>query len=78
MDLPKVPKVQTGIKYPPYEIEAKLGKVENTLPESYMQAIKKLLSEIEEYRECLVYKGYTLHGLSVESDLYARKETTIR
>jgi hypothetical protein len=34
MDLPKVPKVQSGIKYPPYEIESKLGKVENTLPES--------------------------------------------
>jgi hypothetical protein len=78
MDLPKVPKVQSGIKYPPYEIEAKLGKVENTLPESYMKAIKTLLAEVEEYRECLAYKGYTLHGLSVESDLYARKETTIR
>jgi hypothetical protein len=77
MDLPKVPKVQSGIKYPPYEIEAKLGKVENTLPESYMKAIKTLLAEVEEYRECLAYKGYSLHGLSVESNLYARKEIII-
>lgn len=77
MDLPKIPKIQPGIQYPPYEIRGKLGKVENTLPESYMEAIKTLLAEVEEYRECLSYKGYTLHGLSVESDLYARKEIII-
>jgi non-ribosomal peptide synthetase component E (peptide arylation enzyme) len=35
MDLPKVPKVQSGIKYPPYEIEGKLGKL---IPQPFMIA----------------------------------------
>jgi len=51
--------------------------VENTPPEAYLEAIKALARVINDYRDCLAFKGYTLHGGVENPDLYAKKEIFI-
>jgi hypothetical protein len=48
--------------------------VQNTPPEAYLEGIKALGRVINDYRDCLAFKGYILHGSVESSDLYAKKE----
>jgi hypothetical protein len=78
-NLPKLPIIQVGVQYPPYQLEEYVSKVSETKPDEYLKEIKKLLTDIQDYVECLNYLGYTINGIE-RIDLmqvYAKKEIII-
>jgi hypothetical protein len=78
-NLPKLPRIQAGIQYPPYQLEEYVSRVAETDPAEYLKEIKKLLTDIQDYVECLNHLGYTVNGVE-RIDLiqvYAKKEIII-
>ena len=80
-NIPKMPKIKSGIKYPPGQLEDQFDAVMKTDPRQYLNKIKEYLSEIHDYKECLVAHGYSVSWdastLNTESVL-AKKEVIIR
>jgi DNA-binding protein H-NS len=75
--LPTLPELKYGIKYPPFEIEEQMEKVKRTNPSEYLSEIRNLLKQIEKYRECLEYQGYTVKDLGDPNKVHARKEEIV-
>jgi hypothetical protein len=80
-NIPKMPKIKSGIKYPPGQLEDQFDAVMKTDPRQYLNKIKEYLSEIYDYKECLVAHGYSvswdIHTLDPDT-LSAKKEIIIR
>ena len=80
MKLPTLPYIIPGVKYPPYQLEEKLDAVLKTKPEEYLKTIKKLIKEIDDYRQCLEHQGYSVENLNSldHEQIFVRKEVIIR
>jgi len=74
--LPKLPVVEPGIKYPPMMLEDRVSLVEKTDPQLYVDQIYLLLSEIDDYKDCLEHKGYEV-TLMLKEGVKAVKTTTL-
>ena len=79
-NLPKLPNLKSGIKYPEMQVEEQFDAVKKTNPNEYILAIKTLLKDIKIYQECLEFQGYKLEKLeTLDPDvIYAKKEIIIR
>jgi hypothetical protein len=61
-NLPKLPKHRPGVLYPLNWIDEVVYNVEKTDPQEYVDQIKLLLLEVNDYVRCLEYKGYRITG----------------
>ncbi len=81
MHLPKIPTVNSNVKYPAGQLEAQLDAVMRTNPQDYLKKIKEHLREIHDYKACLEAHGYSIsldtHTLNPEA-VFAKKEVFIR
>lgn len=58
-NIPKIPKINSKIKYPPGQLEDQFDAVMKTNPQEYLNKIKEYLREIHDYKDCLVAHGYS-------------------
>ena len=79
-NLPKLPKVVPGVRYPDGQIETQVDAVMKTDPSAYIREVKKLVADIKEYQECLELQGYRLEKLVTldPNEIYAKKVLIIR
>lgn len=80
MNLPTLPKIVPGIKYPPGQLEKEFDTVLKTDPKLYLKEIKNCLEKIEEYRDCLAHHGYVLENIETldKDKVIAKKVIVIR
>jgi hypothetical protein len=80
MNLPTLPKIAPGIKYPPGQLEGEFDTVLKTDPKLYLKEIKYMLRKIEEYRDCLGHHGYVLENIETldKDKVIAKKVIIIR
>ena len=79
-NLPKLPKVVSGVRYPDGQLESQINAVMKTDPSAYIREVKKLMADIKEYQECLEIQGYRLEKLESldPNEIYAKKVLIIR
>lgn len=79
-NIPKIPTIRTGIKYPHGQLEDQINAVMKTDPRQYLNKIKEYLKEIHDYKACLEAHGYKvswdIHTLDPNT-LSAKKEIII-
>lgn len=61
-NLPKVPTLMSGVRYPENEIQIAFSKVANTDARDYLLAIRQLSLLLNSLHEAVEYKGYEVVG----------------
>lgn len=80
INLPKLPKITPGVRYPEGQLEEQFDAVKKTNPNDYMREIKSLMKDINSYKECLELQGYSVKELETcdPDKVFAKKELIIR
>lgn len=58
-----MPKIVPGIRYPDGQLQDAINRVANTPPQAYLDEIKKLVNEVNDYIECLDNHGFLIDGI---------------